>query len=95
MSKLTSRYLEALQQGVLIFDGAMGTSLQLLNLSSADFGGDATWGCNDFLVISKPDAVAGVHRDAVSSGLRPGDAPPGEMLIGQRAYPRGRQPRSV
>ncbi len=68
MAKLSSRYLAELQKGVLIFDGAMGTSLQLLNLTAADFGGDATWGCNDYLVISQPDAVARVHRSFMEVG---------------------------
>ena len=48
------RYLDALLERVLVFDGAMGTSLQRLQLSAADFGGERLWGCNDYLVISKP-----------------------------------------
>ncbi len=35
------RYLDALKERILIFDGAMGTSLQNLNLSPAQFGGEA------------------------------------------------------
>jgi 5-methyltetrahydrofolate--homocysteine methyltransferase len=56
------RYLDALQERVLIFDGAMGTSLQTMNLTADDFGGEQYNGCNDFLVITAPDAVAAVHR---------------------------------
>ena len=54
-------YLETLARRVLVFDGAMGTSLQKLDLTEADFGGPGLEGCNDYLVITRPDAVEGVH----------------------------------
>jgi len=39
--KYTNRvYLDTLQQRVLIFDGAMGTSLQALGLTPEQFGGE-------------------------------------------------------
>src|SRR5512143_1069788 len=44
------RYLDALEQKVLVFDGAMGTSLQAQNLSATEFGGEQFNGCNDYLV---------------------------------------------
>lgn len=56
------KYLDALAERVLIYDGAMGTSVQKLNLSAADFGGETYWGCNDYLVITQPDAIAEIHR---------------------------------
>jgi 5-methyltetrahydrofolate--homocysteine methyltransferase len=69
MSEFTNRrYLDALLDRVLIYDGAMGTSLQRLQLSAADFGGERLWGCNDYLVISKPAAVEGVHNSFLSVG---------------------------
>ena len=48
------RYLDALENQVLIFDGAMGTSLQKQNLGAAEFGGEQYNGCNDYLVITYP-----------------------------------------
>ncbi|MFN2194667.1 MAG: methionine synthase [Anaerolineales bacterium] len=63
------RYLDALQERVLIFDGAMGTSLQNLHLTAADFGGELYEGCNDFLVISSPEAVEKVHRSFLEVGV--------------------------
>jgi 5-methyltetrahydrofolate--homocysteine methyltransferase len=63
------RYLDALQQRVLIFDGAMGTSLQRLNLSAEQFGGEKTNGCNDYLVITDPQAVEQVHRSFLEVGV--------------------------
>jgi 5-methyltetrahydrofolate--homocysteine methyltransferase len=63
------RYLDALEKKVLIFDGAMGTSLQNQNLTAEDFGGEQYNGCNDFLVISRPEAVEKVHRSFLEVGV--------------------------
>ena len=63
------RYLDALEQKVLVFDGAMGTSLQLQNLTAEHFGGEQYNGCNDYLVISYPQAVEIVHRSFLEVGV--------------------------
>ncbi len=63
------RYLDALEKKVLVFDGAMGTSLQVQNLTAAHFGGEQYNGCNDFLVISHPEAVEKVHRSFLEVGV--------------------------
>ena len=63
------RYLDALKDRVLIFDGAMGTSLQQMDLSPEDFGGERTAGCNDYLVISQPSAIEKVHRSFLEVGV--------------------------
>ncbi|MGD1908798.1 MAG: methionine synthase, partial [Leptolyngbyaceae cyanobacterium] len=53
---------------VLVFDGAMGTNLQVQNLTAADFGGPEYEGCNEYLVFTKPEAVAKVHRGFLEAG---------------------------
>ena len=53
---------------VLVFDGAMGTNLQVQNLTAADFGGAEYEGCNEYLVHTKPEAVATVHRAFYEAG---------------------------
>src|SRR5688572_20805169 len=63
------RYPDALEKKVLVFDGAMGTSLQLQNLTAEDFGGEQYNGCNDYLVISRPEAVEKVHRSFLDVGV--------------------------
>ncbi|MBN2548568.1 MAG: homocysteine S-methyltransferase family protein, partial [Anaerolineales bacterium] len=63
------RYLDALQQYVLVYDGAMGTSLQKQKLTADDFGGEQYNGCNDYLVISCPQAVESVHRGFLEVGV--------------------------
>src|SRR5579884_4213604 len=62
-------YLDAARRRVVIFDGAMGTSLQLAGLTAEDFGGPALEGCNEALVLSKPEAVAAVHRAFLEVGV--------------------------
>lgn len=63
------RYLDALEKKILVFDGAMGTSLQLQNLTAEHFGGEQYNGCNDYLVISYPEAVEKVHRSFLEAGV--------------------------
>ena len=41
-----------------MLDGAMGTMLQAENLTSDDFGGEKYEGCNDYLVLTKPDVIS-------------------------------------
>jgi len=63
------RYLDALEKKVLVFDGAMGTNLQKMNLSAEQFGGERLNGCNDYLVISYPQAVEAIHRSFLEVGV--------------------------
>ncbi|MDW8228048.1 MAG: homocysteine S-methyltransferase family protein, partial [Anaerolineales bacterium] len=63
------RYLDALAERVLIFDGAMGTNLQKQNLTAEHFGGEQYNGCNDYLVISYPQAVEKIHRSFLEVGV--------------------------
>jgi 5-methyltetrahydrofolate--homocysteine methyltransferase len=46
----------------------MGTNLQVQNLTAEDFGGPEYEGCNEYLVKTKPDAVATVHRGFLDAG---------------------------
>jgi 5-methyltetrahydrofolate--homocysteine methyltransferase len=68
--KYTNRkYLDALEKKVLVFDGAMGTSLQNQHLTAEHFGGEQYNGCNDYLVISYPEAVEKVHLSFLEVGV--------------------------
>ncbi len=64
-----SAYIERLRQHVLVFDGAMGTNLQAQNLTVTHYGGERTYGCNDYLVISYPQAVEQIHRAFLEAGV--------------------------
>jgi 5-methyltetrahydrofolate--homocysteine methyltransferase len=63
-----STYLEQLQQRVLLFDGAMGTQLMDLELSAEDFGGARYHGCNEALVLSRPDVIRRIHEAYLEAG---------------------------
>ncbi|GAC1650268.1 MAG: methionine synthase [Gemmatimonadaceae bacterium] len=63
-----SPYLEALSRRVLVYDGAMGTNIQRQNLTAEDFGGRALEGCNDHLVLTRPDVVQGIHESFLAVG---------------------------
>jgi 5-methyltetrahydrofolate--homocysteine methyltransferase len=59
---------ELLRERILVLDGAMGTMLQQVNLTAADFGGPHLEGCNENLVITRPDVVLGIHRKYLEAG---------------------------
>ncbi|HEX9608014.1 MAG TPA: methionine synthase [Gemmatimonadaceae bacterium] len=65
---IVSPYLEALKRRVLIYDGAMGTNIQRYNLSAEDFGGKALEGCNDNLVLTRPDVIQAIHESFLAVG---------------------------
>jgi 5-methyltetrahydrofolate--homocysteine methyltransferase len=46
----------------------MGTSVQEMELTADDFGGPALEGCNDHLVLSKPDAIREIHSSFLEVG---------------------------
>ncbi len=56
-----SEFLDTLKDRIVVFDGAMGTNIQLQNLTADDFGGPQLEGCNEYLLISKPAAIERVH----------------------------------
>jgi 5-methyltetrahydrofolate--homocysteine methyltransferase len=63
------RYLDALARGVLIYDGAMGTSIQRFHLTAEDFGGPSLEGCNDHLVLTRPDVIRSIHESFLQVGV--------------------------
>src|SRR5262249_25020044 len=58
----------ALESRILVIDGAMGTQIQSLNLSAADFGGPDLEGCNENLVLSRPEAIRAIHDRYLEAG---------------------------
>ena len=53
---------------ILVFDGAMGTQLQARDLTALDFGGEAFNGCNENLVLTRPDVIGDIHRAYYAAG---------------------------
>src|SRR3984957_11361326 len=59
---------ELLRERILVLDGAMGTMLQQENLTAEDFGGPQYEGCNENLVLTRPNVVLGIHRKYLEAG---------------------------
>src|ERR1700750_3020008 len=60
---------------ILVLDGAMGTMVQRHQLTEADFRGERfkdhprdLRGNNDVLVLTRPDVIAGIHRQYLEAG---------------------------
>jgi len=64
----TARLAEAMEQRVLVMDGATGTALQGVVLTAEDFGGPELEGCNENLCATRPDVVDGVHEGYLTAG---------------------------
>ena len=65
---VSSAYLSAVGERVLVFDGAMGTSIQRYHLTADDFGGGSLEGCNDHLVLTRPDVIQAIHESFLAVG---------------------------
>jgi len=61
-----SRFLAELQRRVLIFDGAMGTSIHALDLPLSDYQGLEN--CSEVLNLTRPDAIEAIHREFLGVG---------------------------
>ena len=61
-----------LDERILVLDGAMGTMIQEREktglLTEDDFGGPALQGCNEILVLRRPDIIRNIHREYYASG---------------------------
>jgi 5-methyltetrahydrofolate--homocysteine methyltransferase len=64
-----SRYLDLLNERVVIFDGALGTNVQMLGLGPDDFGGSHFEGCNELLVDTRPELIQDIHRRFLEVGV--------------------------
>lgn len=60
---------------ILILDGGMGTMIQQEHLSESDFRGEGHGcsccelkGCNDILVLTRPDVISKIHREYLEAG---------------------------
>src|SRR4030088_740292 len=63
---MTSEIIKNLEKRGVIYDGAMGTNIQFRNPSVDDFWGKE--GCNELLVLSRPDIIKDIHADFFKVG---------------------------
>ncbi|HDQ14635.1 MAG TPA: methionine synthase [Sediminispirochaeta sp.] len=59
-------FFDLLNGKVVLFDGAMGTEIQKLDIQDHEWGGYS--GCNEFLNLSSPDRIAGIHLSYLEAG---------------------------
>ena len=64
-----SDFLTVLRERVLVFDGAFGTWVQDQDLGPDDFGGETLEGCNEHLVLTRPDLIRRMHADYFDVGV--------------------------
>jgi 5-methyltetrahydrofolate--homocysteine methyltransferase len=53
---------------ILVIDGAMGTMIQQRHLTAKDFGGPDLEGCNENLVLTRPDVIRDIHAAYFAAG---------------------------
>ena len=61
-------FLDLLKERIVVFDGAMGSNLQALDLSIDDWGGPNFENCSENLLYTRPDAIETVHRSFLDVG---------------------------
>jgi 5-methyltetrahydrofolate--homocysteine methyltransferase len=54
-------FLDFLKQHVIVLDGAMGTMIQAMEVTDADFGGPDFRMLSDLLTLSRPEAIHDIH----------------------------------
>ncbi len=60
-------FLDAIQNRILLFDGAMGTEIQKYDPKPADFPNNQD-GFNDGLVLTHPEWIKQIHRNYLDAG---------------------------
>src|ERR1700737_518697 len=59
---------DQLKKKILILDGAMGTMIQREDLTAEDFGSEDLDGCNEILVLTRPDVIKKNHEGYFAAG---------------------------
>ncbi|MEA3310482.1 MAG: methionine synthase [Chloroflexota bacterium] len=62
------RYLDAVEDHVVLYDGATGTELAKYDLQATDFGGVRTEGLMEMLLLHRPEVVAAAHAAYLAAG---------------------------
>jgi len=65
---MKNNFLDLLKEKIVVFDGAMGSSLQAQELSIEDWGGANFENCSENLLYTKPEAIEIVHKDFLEAG---------------------------
>ncbi|HRV59650.1 MAG TPA: homocysteine S-methyltransferase family protein, partial [Solirubrobacterales bacterium] len=60
-------YLSAISDHIVVFDGGMGATLEMFDLTQEDYGG-LLGKCHEALVLNRPDVIEGVHASMLEAG---------------------------
>lgn len=66
MSGGPQAYVDAVNSRVVVYDGAMGTSIQSYELTAEEYGGKE--GCNEYLVLVRPQIIEEIHASFMEAG---------------------------
>ena len=59
-------FRDSLKQGIILFDGAMGTQIQALNPSDEEW--DGKQGCSEVLNLTAPEKIQKIHEAYYEAG---------------------------
>src|SRR6476659_11117009 len=59
-------FLKTVKERVVVYDGAMGTNIQVRNPTLDDYWGKEN--CSEVLVLSRPDIIRDIHADFLRVG---------------------------
>ena len=62
-------FLDLIKEKIVVFDGAMGSSLQAQELTIEEWGGSEFENCSENLLYTKPEAIEKVHVDFLEAGV--------------------------
>src|ERR1700760_487795 len=60
-------YLKAISEHVVVYDGGMGATLEMFELTAEDYGG-LEGKCHEALILNRPDVIEGVHGSMLEAG---------------------------
>ena len=60
-------FIAATRERVVVFDGGMGATLEMFDLTQEDYGG-LQGKCHEALVLNRPDVIEGVHGSMLEAG---------------------------
>src|SRR6201747_2443309 len=60
-------FIAATKERVVVFDGGMGATLEMFDLTQEDYGG-LQGKCHEALVLNRPDVIEGVHGSMLEVG---------------------------
>ena len=59
--------MDAIADHIVVFDGGMGATLEMVDLTEADYGG-LKGKCHEALILHRPDVIEGVHNSMLEAG---------------------------